>query len=90
MNKLALVVEHVITADDLFGEPWPPDGDCSLVRRAANGFSLWRRLRLTEHRAVDGRQAAHGVSENHDAKIHTQDEEKAKGEIKWTCESTVA
>ena len=85
MNKLALVVEHVITADDPFGEPWPPDGHCSLVRRAANGFSLWRRLRLTEHRAIDGRQAARRYEQwrqsrqpNHDAKIHTQDEEKAK------------
>jgi hypothetical protein len=58
MNKPALRVEYVVTADDPYGEPWPPDGNCSLVRRAANGFSLWRRLRLAEHRAVDRRQAA--------------------------------
>ena len=58
MNKPVLVVEYVITADDPFGEPWPPSRNCSLVRRTTNGFSLWRRLRLTERRAIDGRQAA--------------------------------
>jgi hypothetical protein len=36
-------VEHVVTADDPFGEPWPPDGLCSVVRRV-RGFTLWRRL----------------------------------------------
>jgi hypothetical protein len=39
------VIEHIITADDPFGEPWPPDGFCSVVRRA-RGFTLWRRISL--------------------------------------------
>jgi hypothetical protein len=38
-----LVIQHIITADDPFGEPWPPDGLCSIVRRA-HGFTLWRRI----------------------------------------------
>jgi hypothetical protein len=38
--------EYVITADDPFHEPWPPDGACSIVRRARTGFTLWRRLSL--------------------------------------------
>jgi len=42
-NGAALNIEHIITADDPFGEPWPPDGSCSIVRRA-RGFTLWRRL----------------------------------------------
>ena len=42
----AFIIEHVVTADDPFGEPWPPDGLCSIVRRA-RGFTLWRRIFLT-------------------------------------------
>ena len=42
---------HIITADDQFGEPWPPDGSCSIVRRSSSGFTLWRRIRLSETRA---------------------------------------
>jgi hypothetical protein len=44
-------VAHVITADDAFGEPWPPDGSCSVVRRSSNGFTLWRCIRLSVTRA---------------------------------------
>jgi hypothetical protein len=44
MNKPSFVVEHVITADDPCGEPWPPDGSVSIVRRLNNGWTLWRRL----------------------------------------------
>jgi hypothetical protein len=43
VNGAALVIQHIITADDPFGEPWPPDGFCSVVRRA-RGFTLWRRV----------------------------------------------
>jgi hypothetical protein len=39
----ALVIQHIVTADDPFGEPWPPDGFCSVVHRA-RGFTLWRRV----------------------------------------------
>jgi hypothetical protein len=41
-----VIIQHVITADDPFGEPWPPDGSCSIVRRA-RGFTLWRRIFLS-------------------------------------------
>jgi hypothetical protein len=47
MNKPSFVVEHVITADDPCGEPWPPDGSVSIVRRLDNGWTVWRRLHLT-------------------------------------------
>jgi len=42
-----LVVEHVITADDPFGAPWPPDGFVSIVRRLDSGWTVWHRLYLT-------------------------------------------
>jgi hypothetical protein len=42
----ALIIQHIITADDSFGEPWPPDSFCSVVRRT-RGFTLWRRFFLT-------------------------------------------
>jgi hypothetical protein len=44
-----LRIEHVITADDPFGEPWPPDGSCSIVRRTSNGFTLWRTISFGTH-----------------------------------------
>jgi hypothetical protein len=44
-----LRIEHVITADDPLGEPWPPDGSCSIVRRASNGFTLWRTISFGTH-----------------------------------------
>jgi hypothetical protein len=71
-GRASLLVEHVITADDPFGEPWPPDGNCSLVRRTANGFSLWRRLRLTEQRAIDGRQAARRYEQLRQSRQHKE------------------
>ena len=43
---IRLAVEYVVTADDALGEPWPPDGSCSIVRRTSKGFTLWRRLFL--------------------------------------------
>jgi hypothetical protein len=43
-TTIPLLVEHIVTADDPFGEPWPPDGQFSIVRRAG-GFTKWRRLR---------------------------------------------
>jgi hypothetical protein len=47
MNKATLIVEHVITADDPFGEPWPPNaaGPWIVVARA-RGFTKWRRPRI--------------------------------------------
>jgi hypothetical protein len=53
-----LHIEHVITADDPFGEPWPPDGSCSVVRRASNGFTLWRTISFGIH-ANDSPPASH-------------------------------
>jgi hypothetical protein len=65
----ALIIEHLITADDPFGAPWPPDGVCSIVRRA-RGFTLWRRIFLSsstahvslgvEARAVTHKHAVNG------------------------------
>jgi len=48
MNKPALVVEHVITADDPFGEPWPPNaaGPWLVVARV-RGFTKWRHNRIS-------------------------------------------
>jgi len=43
VNGATFIIEHIITADDSFGEPWPPDGFCSVVRRT-RGFTLWRRV----------------------------------------------
>jgi hypothetical protein len=57
----ALVIQHIITADDPFGEPWPPDGLCSIVRRA-RGFTLWRRVSLQSSSVTPGaarRKIAH-------------------------------
>jgi hypothetical protein len=42
---ISLVIQHIITCDDPFGDPWPPDGLCSIVNRA-RGFTLWRRVGL--------------------------------------------
>ena len=44
VNHQRFIIEIVVTADDAFGEPWPPGGFCSIVRRA-RGFTLWRRVR---------------------------------------------
>jgi len=49
---IAFAIEHVVTADDPFGEPWPPDGSCSIVRRTNNGFTLWRRISQTHASAL--------------------------------------
>jgi hypothetical protein len=48
MNKPALVVEHVITADDPFGEPWPPNaaGPWVVVARV-RGFTKSRHNRIS-------------------------------------------
>jgi hypothetical protein len=45
MNKPALVVEYVVTADGFDGEPWPPNaaGPWVVVARA-RGFTKWRRI----------------------------------------------
>ena len=47
MNKPALVVEYVITADDPLGESWLPNsaGPWTVVARA-RGFTKWRCLRI--------------------------------------------
>jgi hypothetical protein len=45
MNKPAFVVEHLITADDPFGEPWPPNSAGPwIVVACARGFTKWRRI----------------------------------------------
>jgi hypothetical protein len=49
----ALVIQHIVTADDPLGEPWPPDGLCSIVRRA-RGFTLWRRIFLQSSSVTPG------------------------------------
>jgi hypothetical protein len=41
-----LRIEHIVSADDPFGEAWPPDGSVSIVRRTGHGFTLWRRISL--------------------------------------------
>jgi len=46
-------IEHVVTADDPFGEPWPPDGACSVMRRA-QGFTLWRRFSFKSSSVTPG------------------------------------
>jgi hypothetical protein len=63
LTPFAMAVEHIITADDPFGEPWPPDGSCSVVHRSY-GFTLWRRISIrttapspvTDWRAASGDQ----------------------------------
>ena len=48
MNKPALVVEYVITADDPLGESWLPNsaGPWTVVARA-RGFTKWRHIRIS-------------------------------------------
>jgi len=48
---ITLAIEHIVTADDPFGEPWPPDGACSIVRCSSHGFTLWRRISQTHANA---------------------------------------
>ena len=44
-----ILVEHVITADSATGEPWPPsDGKFYSVVRSMRGFTLWRRIKLSD------------------------------------------
>ncbi len=52
----ALSIQRIITCDDPFGEPCPPAGSCSVVRRA-RGFTLWRRLFLAPSSVTDWRTA---------------------------------
>jgi len=54
---IAMKVEHVVTADDPFGEPWPPDGSCSIVHRS-HGFTLWRRISIQTSPVTDWRAAS--------------------------------
>jgi hypothetical protein len=56
-----LTVEHIITSDDPWGAPWPPDGTVSIVRRVDGGWTLWRRIRLSETRAYAPPPAARGT-----------------------------
>jgi len=57
----ALVIQHIITVDDPLGEPWPPDGFCSIVRRA-RGFTLWRRISLKSSSVTPGAASPEGHS----------------------------
>ena len=84
---------HIITADDQFGEPWPPDGSCSIVRRSSSGFTLWRRIRLSETRAHVTPPAARdsflGGNEDTMAKQQkTQNLETEKEEMKTKTENS--
>ena len=84
---------HIITADDQFGEPWPPDGSCSIVRRSSSGFTLWRRIRLSETRAHVTPPAARdsflGGNEDTMAKQQkTQNLETEKEEMKPKTENS--
>jgi hypothetical protein len=40
---------RTVTADDPFGEPWPPSStDIWHVIRRMNGFTVWRAIRATQ------------------------------------------
>ena len=40
-------IQHIVTADDPFGEPWPPsDAGLWCVVRRVRGFTIWRSIQL--------------------------------------------
>jgi hypothetical protein len=50
-------IHHVLTADDPFGCPWPPnngDGAVWAVVRRMRGFTLWRSITVSAAAAVAG------------------------------------
>jgi hypothetical protein len=84
---------HIITADDPFGEPWPLDGSCSIVRRPSTGFTLWRCIRLSETRAhvtpPASRDSSLGSNEDTMTKHQkTQNLKTEKEEMKQKTESS--
>jgi hypothetical protein len=46
--RAMIQIVRVTTADDLNSQPWPPLGDGWAVVRRADGFTVWRSIRLVQ------------------------------------------